>query len=98
MTIFLGVLKVVLHRAAVYPPIADWPLLNAVRHQVGVLLDEHEDHLKPELSPAVVTDRRVLIQTNRLFHSRRVSENLFVEHKLETTTFRKAQHVFKHVF
>lgn len=86
------------HCATVDPPIANWPILYSVRHQISMLLDEHENHLKPELAPTIITNRRAFIQTDDSLLLRWVSEYAFVEHKLKSATFSQTQHIFKHVF
>lgn len=57
MIIPLCVFYIMLHSPAIDAPIARRPVLDGLRHEVPILLHIHEDHLKPQLPPAIVANR-----------------------------------------
>ena len=56
MAVLLSMLYIMLHGSTVYAPVAGRSILDCLGHQVSVVLHVDEDHLKPELAPAVVAD------------------------------------------
>ena len=97
MIVLFCMFQVVLHRPAIDAPVAGRSLLDALGHQVPVFLNVHEDHLKPQLSPAIVAYCCSLVQPHPLLHSRRCPEQSTVEHELELAALCQFQHLMEHV-
>ena len=49
--------NIMLHGPAVDTPIAWWPILDGLGHQIPILLHIHKNHLEPQLPPAIVAYR-----------------------------------------
>jgi hypothetical protein len=89
--------QVVLHSPTIDSPVAGWSLLDALGHQVPVFLYVHEDHLEPQLSPAIVAYCSSLVQPHPLLDSGRRPEESAVEHELELSVLCHLQHLVEHL-
>lgn len=66
MIVALGMFYIMLHGPAVDAPVTRRPVLDGLRHQVPVLLHIYENHLEPQLPPAIVAHGGSLMEPNRL--------------------------------
>ena len=93
----LGMFQVVLHSPAIDAPVAGRSLLDAFGHQVPIFLYVHEDHLEPQLSPAIVAYCSSLVQPYSLLDSGRRPEESAVKHELELSVLCHLQHLVEHL-
>lgn len=89
--------QVVLHSPTIDSPVAGRSLLDALGHQVPVFLYVHEDHLEPQLSPAIVAYCSSLVQPHPLLDSGRRPEESAVQHELELSVLCHLQHLVEHL-
>lgn len=98
MVVLFCMLQIMCHSIAVYSPVAHRPFLYRLRHHINILPHIHKNHLKPQLPPAIVANRRSLAQGYSALDHRSISpQQTFIVHELESAQFGQFQHLFEHI-
>lgn len=98
MVILFGVFDVMGHCMAVDPPVASWSVSDGFRKVGSVLVEVGEDHLKPEVSPAVVANRRWFMYTDLPVNFWRIRKDLAIKSVPKFIYLCQVKHFCEHLF